>query len=115
MNWILIGQGPEVQAALKAAETLSAKSDRYLFLAALIVGGLFVVWAIKHLVKQNAELIHQLKEEQTCYESKIEKMIEKEVALVEKMAVCIDRNTAMGEKNTEMFERCAEALREASK
>lgn len=85
--------------ATQAAEQLAGKSDRYLFILALVVLGLFVVWGVKFLVNQNADLVKQLREAQGRYEAKLEVIIEKSNSTREQLTQAMNRNT-------EIVERC---------
>jgi len=118
MNGILFAAADAVSAVTQAAEHLEGKTDRYWFLVALLVLGAFAVIALRFLVQQNAELVKQLREEQTGHEDRLTEIL-REVSVTaqkanesrEHMAVCLAQNTEMGNRNAEVLGRCVEQLR----
>jgi hypothetical protein len=95
---IIIAQAEVVTGAAKVAEQLSGKSDRYLFLLCLVLLGLAAVWMVRYLTTQNKDLVTQLKTEQSCYEGKLEAIVEKGRESRERLVLSLDRNTGVLER-----------------
>jgi hypothetical protein len=73
--------------AMAAAHKLSEQSDRYAFFASLIIlGGILGfsgLWALRHLVAQNKELVEALKDSHDSYTAELKAIVAKNHGVIE--------------------------------
>lgn len=82
-----------MEKVLEIADKLSNRSSNFLFICALIIGGIFISWALKYLIKQNKDIVKRLQDEQDCHEEKQENTARLYREDCQRMVVVIDRNT----------------------
>ena len=80
------------------------QSDRWLFIASLIVCGLFAVAVMRYFVKQHERLIEDHKLARDSYQESLQGIVADQSAANAKLMVCLDNNTAV-------LEECRDELR----
>ena len=56
---------------LRGVDHAAAMNDRWLFIASLVVIGLFGVWVVSYFVKQHERLLEDHKESRECYQESL--------------------------------------------
>jgi hypothetical protein len=85
---------------LRAVETASHASDRWLFIATLALLGAFATAVMRKLGNQNAELIVQLKSDRTAYETSLKSIISEQHGQLKNAIESQCANTTALELNT---------------
>jgi hypothetical protein len=94
----------ETASVLKAADYAAAQSDRWLFIAALIVLGVVVAYVGRYFVKQYEGLVTDFRQDRHKYEETLLRLTQEQGAMTKDLAVVLDRNT-------KVMEACNEQLR----
>ncbi len=79
-------------------------NDRWLFIASLVVIGLFGVWVMRYFVKQHERLLDDHKQSRECYQESLRGVVAEQSATNAKLIVCLDNNT-------KVLEECRDELR----
>lgn len=87
-----------------AAERAARQSDRVLFIASLIVMGIFAVFVARFFVAQYMRLIEDHRKDRDNFAASLQSIIEKQNSTAQSLAVSLERNT-------EAFRNCSEAIR----
>jgi hypothetical protein len=90
-------------AVLKAADHAAAMSDRWMFVATLLVFGLCAVAVARYFVHQHERLIADHKEARDTYQTSLRGMVAEQSAANAKLMVCL-------ENNTRVLEECRDEL-----
>src|SRR5262245_65606830 len=56
---------------LRSVDHAAAMNDRWLFLASLMLLGLFGVWVVRYFVKQHERLLDDHKQSRECYQESL--------------------------------------------
>ena len=83
---------------------VAAQSDRWLFIAILIVLGVFAVGVMRYFVRQHERLIEDHKQARDTYQGSLREMVAEQSAANQKLIVCVDNNTRV-------LEECRDELR----
>ena len=86
------------------ASHAAAQSDRWLFIASLIVCGMFAVAVMRYFVKQHERLIEDHKLARDSYQESLQGIVADQSAANAKLMVCLDNNTAV-------LEECRDEIR----
>jgi hypothetical protein len=89
---------------LKAVDHAAAMDDRWLFVASLVVIGLFGVWVVRYFVRQHERLIQDHRISRECYQKSLRDVVAEQSAMNAKLVVCLDNNT-------KVLEQCRDELR----
>lgn len=95
---------PEISQVARTADYAAAQSDRWLFIAALIVLGIVVVYVARYFVKQYEGLVTDFRQDRHKYEETLLQLTQEQGAMTKDLAVVLDRNT-------KVMEACNEQLR----
>ena len=93
---------------LRGVDHAAAKDDRWLFIARLVVIGLFGVWVVRYFVKQHEQLLADHKQSRECYQESLRGVVAEQSATNAKLIVCLDNNT-------KVLEECRDELRDSSR
>ena len=93
---------------LRGVDHAAAKDDRWLFVASLVVIGLFGVWVVRYFVKQHEQLLADHKQSRECYQESLRGVVAEQSATNAKLVVCLDNNT-------KVLEECRDELRCSSR
>ena len=89
---------------LRGVDHAAAKDDRWLFIASLVLLGLFGVWVVRFFVKQHERLLDDHKQSRECYQASLRGVVAEQSAMNAKLVVCLDNNT-------KVLEECRDELR----
>ena len=89
---------------LKSVDHAASMNDRWLFLASLLLLGLFGVWVVRYFVRQHERLLDDHKESRECYQESLRGVVAEQSATNAKLIVCLDNNT-------KVLEECRDELR----
>ena len=89
---------------IRSVDHAAAMNDRWLFIASLLLLGLFGVWVVRYFVKQHERLLRDHKESRECYQESLRGVVAEQSATNAKLVVCLDNNT-------KILEECRDELR----
>jgi hypothetical protein len=89
---------------LRGVDHAAAMNDRWLFIASLVVIGIFGVWLVRYFVKQHERLLDDHKQSRECYQESLRGVVAEQSATNAKLIVCLDNNT-------KVLEECRDELR----
>ena len=89
---------------LKGVDHAAAMDDRWLFIASLVVFGLFAGMVMQYFVRQHERLIEDHKQARDSYQESLRRMVAEQSAGNAKLIVCL-------EQNTKVLEECRDHLR----
>ena len=78
---------------IKGVDHVAAQNDRWLFIASLVLLGLFGVWVVRYFVKQHERLMRDHKESRECYQESLRGVVAEQSATNAKLVVCLENNT----------------------
>ena len=89
---------------LRGVDHAAAMNDRWLFIASLMVIGIFGVWVVRYFVKQHERLLEDHKESRECYQESLCGVVAEQSSTNAKLVICLDNNT-------KILEECRDELR----
>ena len=89
---------------LRGVDHAAAMDDRWLFIASLVVVGMFGVWVVRYFVKQHERLLKDHEKSRECYQESLRGVVAEQSATNAKLIVCLDNNT-------KVLEECRDELR----
>ena len=89
---------------LKAVDHASGMNDRWLFIASMVVFGIFAAWVMRYFVRQHERLIADHVEARESYQESLRGVVAEQSAANAKLVVCLDNNTRV-------LEECRDELR----
>ena len=89
---------------MQSVDHAAAMNDRWMFLASLMLLGLFGVWVVRYFVKQHERLLEDHKQARECYQQSLRGVVAEQSATNAKLVVCLDNNT-------KVLEECRDELR----
>jgi hypothetical protein len=89
---------------LRSVDHVAAMNDRWLFVASLVVCGVFATVVMKYFVRQHERLIEDHKEARDAYQVSLRGVVAEQSAANAKLIVCLDNNT-------KVLEECRDELR----
>jgi hypothetical protein len=89
---------------IRSVDHAAAMNDRWLFVASLVVFGVFAVFVVKYFVLQHERLIEDHKEARDTYQESLRGVVAEQSAANGKLIVCLDNNTRV-------LEECRDELR----
>ena len=93
---------------MKGVDHAAAMDDRWLFVASLVVFGVFAAFVIKYFVRQHERLIEDHKQARDAYSESLRGIVAEQSAGNAKLIICL-------ENNTKVLEECRDQLRLARK
>ncbi len=88
---------------IKGVDHAAAMNDRWLFIASLVLLGVFAIWVMKYFVKEHQRLLEDHKKARHCYQESLRGMVKEQSATNAKLVVCL-------ENNTKVLEQCRDEL-----
>ena len=82
----------------------AAMDDRWLFVASLVVVGIFGAWVMRYFVGQHERLLADHKQARDSYQESLRVVVAEQSAANAKLIVCLDNNT-------KVLEQCRDELR----
>src|SRR5579862_8617566 len=95
---------PDIAQVTRAADYAAGQSDRWLFIAALIVLGIVVGYVARYFVKQYEGLVTDFRQDRHKYEETLLRLTQEQGAMTKDLAVVLDRNTKVMEGWNEQLE-----------
>src|SRR6516165_3015217 len=89
---------------IRTVDHAAAMNDRWLFLASLLLLGLFGVWVVRYFVKQHERLLDDHRQSRECYQESLRGVVAEQSATNAKLICCL-------EANTKVLGECRSALR----
>src|SRR5215471_9696442 len=89
---------------MKAVDHAAGMNDRWLFIASLVVMGLFGVWVVRYFVKQHERLLDAHRISRECFQESLQGVVAEQSAANAKLVVCLNNNTRV-------LEECRDELR----
>src|ERR1043166_34770 len=89
---------------IRSVDHAAAQNDRWLFIASLVLLGLFGVWVVRYFVKQHERLLEDHKQSRECYQESLRGVVAEQSATNAKLVTCL-------ENNTKVLEECRDELR----
>jgi len=89
---------------IRSVDHAAAMNDRWLFVASLVVFGVFAGFVIKYFVRQHERLIDDHKEARDSYQESLRGVVAVQSAANAKLIICLDNNT-------KVLEECRDELR----
>src|SRR6478609_2055846 len=97
-----------VSEFLKAVDHAAGMNDRWMFIASLLVIGIFGIWVVRYFVRQHERLLDDHKQSRECYQESLRGVVAEQSATNVKLVLCL-------EANTKVLRQCRDALRRRNK
>lgn len=91
---------------INAADKIATQNDRWLFVATLIVFGIFASYVMKYFVKQHESLMADHRQARDAYQTSLTGMVKDQGEQNSKLSVCIDRNTQVLAEVRDSMQEC---------
>ena len=82
-----------VNEFIKAVDHAAGQNDRWLFIASLLVIGIFGIWVVRYFVRQHERLLDHHRQSRECYQESLRGVVAEQSATNAKLVVCLDANT----------------------
>jgi hypothetical protein len=89
---------------VRSVDHAAAMDDRWLFVASLVVFGVFAAFVMRYFVRQHERLIADHKDARDSYQESLRGVVAEQSAANAKLIVCLDNNTRV-------LEECRDELR----
>ena len=89
---------------IRGVDHAANMDDRWMFVASLVLLGVFAVFVIRYFVRQHERLIEDHKEARDSYQESLRVVVAEQSAANAKLIVCL-------ENNTKVLEECRDELR----
>ena len=89
---------------LRGVDHAAAMNDRWLFVASLVVFGVFAWFVMRYFVQQHERLIEDHKQARDSYQESLRGVVAEQSGANAKLIVCLDNNT-------KVLEECRDELR----
>jgi len=89
---------------IRSVDHAAAMNDRWLFVASLVVFGVFAWFVMRYFVLQHERLIEDHKQARDSYQESLRGVVAEQSAANAKLIVCLDNNT-------KVLEECWDELR----
>ena len=89
---------------LRGVDHAAAMNDRWLFIASLVVFGVFAWFVMRYFVQQHERLIEDHKQARDSYQESLRGVVAEQSGANAKLIICLDNNT-------KVLEECRDELR----
>jgi ABC-type bacteriocin/lantibiotic exporter with double-glycine peptidase domain len=89
---------------LPMVDRVATMNDRWLFVASLVVFGLFAIAVMRYFVRQHERLIEDHKQARDTYQESLRGIVSEQSAANAKLMICLDGNSRV-------LEECRDELR----
>ncbi len=96
---------------ITAANHAAAQNDRWMFIAVLIVLGIFGLFVLRYFVNQNERLVNEHARSRDTYQSTLKEVVEAQSKLTVDVAVVLTKNGEIIKNCGEVMEGCATEMR----
>jgi hypothetical protein len=93
-----------VSDLVQGVDHAAAMNDRWLFVASLVVFGVFAAYVMRYFVRQHERLIDDHRQARNSYAESLRGVVAEQSAANAKLIVCLDNNT-------KVLEQCRDELR----
>ena len=93
---------------LRVVDYAAAKNDRWLFIAALVVLGVFVWFVLRSFMRQHERLISDHKKARNAYQNSLRNLVSEQSAANQKLIACVDNNTKVLQDCRDELRLCRE-------
>ena len=83
---------------INGVDHAAAMNDRWLFVASLVVLGVFAVFVMRFFVKQHERLIEDHRQARDGYQESLRRVVAEQSAANAKLVLCLDTNTKILEQ-----------------
>jgi len=97
---------------IRAAAEASALGDRGLFIAALILLGVFAIVVMKYFVRQYERLTEEHAKARDSYQQSLKEIVAESHKISRELAIVLTQNSVALDANTECTERCIDELKD---
>src|ERR1044071_1410128 len=91
---------------MKMIDHAAAMNDRWMFIASLVVIGMFGIWVVRYFVKQHEGLLADHRKAREMYQESLRGVVAEQSAANAKLVVCL-------ETNNKILSACRDELRRA--
>jgi hypothetical protein len=88
---------------IKGVDHAAAMNDRWLFIASLVLLGIFAIWVMRYFVGEHRRLLEDHRKARHCYQESLRGIVEEQSATNAKLVACLDNNT-------KVLEQCRDEL-----
>ncbi len=88
---------------ISGVDHAAAMNDRWLFIASLVLLGIFAMWVMRYFVKEHSRLLEDHRKARHCYQESLRGVVAEQSATNAKLVVCL-------ENNTKILEQCRDEL-----
>src|SRR5512145_2102653 len=78
---------------IKGVDHAAAMNDRWLFIASLVLLGIFAIWVMRYFVREHERLLEDHKKARHCYQESLRGIVKEQSATNAKLVACLDNNT----------------------
>ena len=96
---------------IKNVDHAASMDDRWLFVASLVVFGVFAALVMRYFVGQHEPLLEDHKQARDTYQESLRSMVAEQSAANQKLIACLESNTRVLEECRDEL-RCKRKLRE---
>ncbi len=89
---------------VRSVDHAAAMNDRWMFVASLVVFGVFAALVMRYFVRQHERLIEDHKQARDTYQESLRGVVAEQSTANAKLIVCLDNNT-------KVLEECRDELR----
>ena len=89
---------------IRGVDHAAAMNDRWLFIASLVLLGVFAMWVMRYFVKEHERLLEDHKRARDCYQESLRGVVSEQRTANAKLVACL-------ENNTRVLEECRDELR----
>jgi hypothetical protein len=93
---------------LRLIDYAADKNDRWLFIAALIVLGVFVWFVLRSFMRQHERLISDHRKARNDYQTSLRKLVGEQSAANQKLIACLDNNSKVLQECRDELRLCRE-------
>ena len=88
---------------INGVDHAAAMNDRWLFIASLVLLGVFAIWVMRYFVGEHRRLLEDHRTARHCYQESLRGIVTEQSATNAKLMVCL-------ENNTKVLEQCRDEL-----
>jgi predicted PurR-regulated permease PerM len=93
---------------LRVIDYAASRNDRWLFLATLVVLGVFVWYVLRSFMRQHERLIDDHKKARNAYQNSLRNLVAEQSAGNQKVIACVDNNTKVLQDCRDELRLCRE-------
>ncbi len=83
---------------IRGVDHAAAMDDRWLFIASLVLLGVFAIWVMRYFVKEHERLLEDHRKARHCYQESLRGIVKEQSVTNAKLVACLDNNTRVLEQ-----------------